>query len=76
TPKQRQSGIYLSLVWPQLAVFILMIIGILWGFVRFGLNQPIVYLVNVAWSIYNLVLLWAIIKAAMWQPKTGAEIPQ
>lgn len=76
TPKQRHSGIYLSLVWPQLAVFILTIIGILWGFVRFGLNQPIVYLLNVAWSIYNLVLLWAIIKAAMWQPKTGAEIPQ
>jgi cellulose synthase (UDP-forming) len=76
TPNQRQARIYLRLVWPQLAVFILTIIGILWGFVRFGLHQPIIYLVNVSWSIYNLVLLWAIIRAAIWQPKTGAEIAE
>jgi cellulose synthase (UDP-forming) len=71
TPKQRQSGIYLRLVWPQLAVFILTILGMLWSLYRFAighLNYPEVHLLNCAWAIYNLLLLSAIIRAAVWQP--------
>ncbi|MBC6429824.1 glycosyltransferase [Nostoc sp. HG1] len=71
TPKQRQSGIYLRLVWPQLVVFILTILGILWSLYRFAighLNNPLVHLLNSAWAIYNLLLLWAIIRASIWQP--------
>ncbi|MBN3926424.1 glycosyltransferase [Nostoc sp. NMS4] len=71
TPKQRQSGIYLRLVWPQLLVFILTILGILWSLYRFAigqLNNPDVHLLNSAWAIYNLFLLWAIIRASVWQP--------
>ncbi len=55
TPKQRQSGIYLRLVWPQLAVFILTILGMLWSLYRFAighLNYPEVHLLNCAWAIY------------------------
>ncbi len=74
TPKQRQSGLYLGLVLPQLSVFILTILGMTWSIYRFligDLNIPINHLVNAAWSIYNLSLLWAIIHAAIWKPKTS-----
>ncbi|MEH2128064.1 glycosyltransferase [Nostoc sp.] len=69
TPKQRQSGIYLRLVWPQLVVFILTILGMLWSLYQFAighLNNPDVHLLNGAWAIYNLLLLWAIIRASVW----------
>ncbi|MBE9001737.1 glycosyltransferase [Nostoc sp. LEGE 12447] len=71
TPKQRQSGIYLRLVWPQLVIFVLTILGILWSLYRFAighLNNPLVHLINSAWAIYNLLLLSAIIRASVWQP--------
>lgn len=76
TPKQRQSGIYLRLVWPQLVVFILTILGMLWSLYQFAighLNNPDVHLLNGAWAIYNLLLLWAIIRASVWQPPKEVE---
>lgn len=74
TPKERQSGIYLNLVMPQLIVCGLTILGILYALVRFAmgtLTDVPLYIVNAAWSIYNLLLLSVIIRAAMWQPKEG-----
>ncbi|OUL18386.1 cellulose synthase [Nostoc sp. RF31YmG] len=71
TPKQRQSGIYIQLIWPQLLIFTLTILGIIWTLYRFAigsLNEPWVHLLNGAWAIYNLLLLWSIIRAAFWQP--------
>lgn len=71
TPKQRQPGTYLQLVRTQLLIFVSTILGILWSLYRFAtgdLNYPLVYLLNGAWAIYNLSLLWAIIHAAIWQP--------
>ena len=72
TPKQRQAGVYYELVKPQLIIFGLTILGILWSLYRFitgSLDQPLVHLFNAGWSIYNLALLWAVIQAARWQPK-------
>jgi cellulose synthase (UDP-forming) len=43
TPKQRKSGIHIQLVWPQLMIFLLTILGMLWCFYRFtigGLGNP------------------------------------
>ncbi|WP_242031947.1 glycosyltransferase [Microcoleus sp. FACHB-672] len=79
TPKQRQAGIYLRLVWPQLLVFCLTIISIVWALCWLvigqiqhpNLEQPMAYVLNLAWSIYNLTLLWAIIRAAIWQPPSA-----
>ncbi len=71
TPKQRQSGIYFQLVWPQIAIFVLTILGIIWSLYRFAIGQletPLVYLVNGAWAIYTSSLLWAVIHASFWQP--------
>jgi cellulose synthase (UDP-forming) len=72
TPKQRQSGVYLRLVLPQLIVFGLTILGIVWSLLLFAigkLQDPWVHLLNSGWAIYNLALLWAVIRAAIWQPK-------
>jgi cellulose synthase (UDP-forming) len=74
TPKERQSGIYINLVMPQLIVCGLTILGILYALVRFAmgtLTEVPLYIVNAAWSIYNLLLLSVIIRAAVWQPKEG-----
>ncbi len=73
TPKQRQSGIYLKLVLPQLTIFVITILGMLWCLYRFSignLENPWLYGLNGLWAIYNLSLLWVIIRAAVWQPKS------
>lgn len=75
TPKQRQSGIYFGLVLPQLIVFGLTILGMIWCIYQYiagNLENPWLYLINAAWSIYNLLLLWVIIRAAIWQPKSSS----
>ncbi|MCA1992852.1 MAG: ATP-binding protein [Coleofasciculus sp. S288] len=73
TPKQRQSGIYLRLVLPQLTVFALTILGIMWCIYQYilgNIENPWLYLINAAWAVYNLSLLWVIIRAAVWQPES------
>ena len=73
TPKQRQSGIYLRLVLPQLTIVALTILGMLWCIYRFAVGQlenPWLYLLNGLWAVYNVSLFWVIIRAAIWQPKS------
>ncbi|MEN9265922.1 MAG: cellulose synthase catalytic subunit [Thermostichales cyanobacterium BF4_bins_65] len=71
TPKQRQAGIYLGLIKPQLLIIGLTIFGAVYAGVRLLLGQGPIdlegYLVNLGWSIYNLALLWAAVRAATWQ---------
>ncbi len=72
TPKQRQSGVYLKLVLPQVLIFGLTILGLGWSLLLLTmgkLQDPWIHLLNSAWAIYNLTLLWAVIRAAVWQPK-------
>jgi cellulose synthase (UDP-forming) len=74
TPKERQSGIYLNLVMPQLIVCGLTILGIIWCVIRWAMGtlpDVSLYAVNAGWSIYNVLLLSVIIRAAVWQPKEG-----
>src|SRR6476646_4993571 len=74
TPKQRQAGVYLPLVWPQLVVFGVTILGMLLSLYPFATGQlapPWVDLLNAGWAIYNLTLLWSVIHAAVWQPPTS-----
>ncbi len=74
TPKERQSGIYLNLIKPQLLIFGLTILGMLWSLGLFfsgKMNAPLVYVINASWSVYNLALLWSVIRAAVWKPKTA-----
>ena len=76
TPKQRQSGVYFSLIRTQLAVFALTSAALIWGTSQLLLNpnyDPVTYGINAMWAVYHLMLLWAVIRAAYWQPK---EKPQ
>jgi cellulose synthase (UDP-forming) len=71
TPKQRQSGIYLRLVLPQLIVFGLTLLGMAYSLIQFvtgSLENPWIHLLNGGWALYNLALLWSVIRAAVWQP--------
>jgi cellulose synthase (UDP-forming) len=73
TPKERQSGIYLNLVMPQLIVCGLTILGLIICPIRLTMSNNLsdlsLYVINAGWAIYNLLLISVIIRAAVWQPK-------
>ncbi len=72
TPKQRQAGVYLRLILPQLIIFGLTILGLLWSVYQFMMNSlpyPFISGLNGMWGIYNLALLWSVIRASVWQPQ-------
>jgi cellulose synthase (UDP-forming) len=75
TPKTRQSGIYLGLVRPQLAVMGMLVIAIAIGLGRLAAGAtrdglPVV--VNVFWACYDLAMLSVVLDAAFYQPAEGA----
>jgi cellulose synthase (UDP-forming) len=71
TPKQRQSGNFLPLVWPQVLITGLTIGAMLFGIFTYivGWNSKLDgILVNIFWGSYNIVMLSAIIRAAVYKP--------
>lgn len=78
TPKERQSGNYLKLVWAQTLIVVLTVLASIYGLISLwqGWN-PNVYgvLINVFWGAYNIYPLSRIIRAAVyvppadWQPR-------
>ncbi len=78
TPKQRQAGNYLKLVWPQIILFGLTLLGMaicLYRLVNGMTGNPWTYTINMGWSAYNALLLWSIIYAAIWQPNQPIAPP-
>ncbi|WP_461165241.1 glycosyltransferase [Arthrobacter sp. R4-81] len=76
TPKTRQgNGPPWSLIRPQLAAITALVIAAITGLVRMftGLGAPAGTLVNIAWVIFDLVLLSVIIRAALYQGFTGTK---
>jgi len=75
TPKDRQAGRHLRLAWPQMGVIALTILGIAfgasmyltgaYGFTLSGL------LTNIFWGINNILSMWIMVQAALWQPDEG-----
>lgn len=66
TPKERQDGgPAWSLIKPQLVAMVLLVVAVALGAARLiaGLNEPIGTLVNVAWVVYDLLVLSVLIKA-------------
>lgn len=77
TPKQRQSGNYVSLVWPQLIVLLLTLVAIvygIWGYFSGSTYQETGLLINIFWGIYNCVMLSAIVRAAVYKPPAGWQV--
>jgi cellulose synthase (UDP-forming) len=74
TPKERQGGTYLHLVWPQLLVIGLTIVAIGYGLVSWfgGWNHELAAtLFSTFWGCYNIVMLSVIVKAAAYKPPAG-----
>ena len=71
TPKTRQGGIYLHLIKPQLAISLATIVGILFGIIALwngSSRDTTSVIVNIIWGLYNLWMLSAIIRGAVWKP--------
>lgn len=73
TPKVRQSGNFLSLVRPQIAVVVLTLLSAIWaiGALMLGNTQysPSGVLANILWGLNNCLAMGGIIAAAMWKPR-------
>lgn len=74
TPKVRQSGNFLTLVRPQIAVVVLTVIGTIWavGALIIGgtPHSASGVVANILWGLNNCMAMAGIIGAALWLPKS------
>lgn len=71
TPKTRQGGTHLRLVWPQVLMMVLLVISVGVGFARLALgwnDDPGPIMINVLWATYNIAMLSVVLVAATYQP--------
>ena len=76
TPKVREdSGRDWHLIRPQLIAMGLLTAALLAGLLRLvmGLNEPLGTMVNVAWVVFDLIVLSVLVKAARYQGNTPEE---
>lgn len=74
TPKKRQRGNYLHLVWPQLTVIAVTVLAIGYGvFALVSRSQGTLagVAVNAFWGIYTVAMLLPIVRAAVFEPPQG-----
>lgn len=73
TPKQRQSGRHLSVVWPQITVAGLTVASLAYAIAAYGLGighfQAAGILSNVFWGLNNVFALLGMVRAAVWEPE-------
>ncbi|MGZ5179972.1 MAG: glycosyltransferase [Ramlibacter sp.] len=77
TPKERQEGSFLRLVYPQLAVIVLTLAGLLYAAWRVAVQGHADELpnlvVNVAWGLNNVLAMLPLVRAALWIPTEVAQ---
>lgn len=77
TPKVRQSGNFLRLVRPQIAVVVLTLVGAIWAIgalILGGTPHSISGVVaNILWGLNNCFAMAGIIGAALWVPANAKE---
>lgn len=77
TPKVRQSGQFLRLVRPQLAVIGLTLLGAVWALAALaigGTEHTLTAVVtNILWGLNNCLAMAGIVAAALWQPPTDHQ---
>ena len=77
TPKVRQSGNFLGLVRPQIAVVALTLIGAIWaiGALLIGntSHSAAGVVANILWGLNNCLAMAGVIAAALWQPPSDDE---
>jgi cellulose synthase (UDP-forming) len=72
TPKTRQRGLRLDLIWAQLLAMALLAGSIVVGFIRLATGMtdetgPI--LINAFWAGYDLLMLSVVVRAVTWRPE-------
>jgi len=70
TSKSAKSGNFLSLVRIQLGLIALYIVAIIYATVMLLIGERIYltgYSVNLMWSLFNIISLWAIVQAALYK---------
>ncbi len=78
TPKERQEGNFVHLVWPQIAVVILTAGSLLFAAVNYfflGNNLSFTLnaiLTNIFWAANNILAMLGMIRSAFWQPEKAA----
>ena len=78
TPKARQSGgPSWSLIQPQIVVSVLLAVAAVVGIIRLatGLAEPLGTLVNVAWVIFDLVVMSILVRAVLYKGYEPAAAP-
>lgn len=74
TPKDRQAGRHLRLVWPQCAVILVTVIGAAYGWACYlsGFQQHALagLVANTFWGVNNILALSGIVGAVFWEPDT------
>lgn len=75
TPKQRQGGTHLRLVWPQLLVIALTVAAFAWGAAQLAAGRGGYsfggLLVNGLWGLNNIIAMSIMVRAAFWKPEDG-----
>ncbi|WP_106743748.1 glycosyltransferase family 2 protein [Yoonia maritima] len=77
TPKDRQSGRFLSLVKPQLGIIVMTGVAAVWGIGALVIggtpHTASGVVANIAWGLNNCFAMAGIVAAAMWQPPTDTK---
>ncbi len=76
TPKTRQSGVFLTLIIPQLVLIILLSLGCVYGLLglALGWRDDVVGVgVNIFWALYDIFMLSVIVKAAVYKPAESEQ---
>lgn len=76
TPKTRQGGASLRLIWPQVMIAALLVIALVYGLIRLirGTDDDTVaILINFGWSIYDLAVLSILFVAVRYRPRDEVE---
>jgi cellulose synthase (UDP-forming) len=72
TPKVRQTGNFLRLVWPQVTIMGLTIAALIYGLVRYILGSPDYtpggLIANGFWGLNNVLAMVIMVRAAFWTP--------
>jgi cellulose synthase (UDP-forming) len=76
TPKTRQAGAGLVLIWPQVAIMALLVVAAAFGLARLTMglvddHTPL--LVNLGWACYDLLALSAVVDAWAHRPASEAD---
>jgi cellulose synthase (UDP-forming) len=71
TPKDRQEGTFLHLVYPQFFIIVLTSFGLAWGAGKLLLGIPMDtsgFIINIFWGINNIAAMLPMVMSAYWQP--------